>query len=702
MNKNSLLQLVFGLSAAVLTVVLIALAVRIDEGGAEDMRPFVTGWTAGDGAEYDISQLRVDESGISPLLEKKLPEDIRDDDHLCFESSNVNVYVLVEGHEIYSFESKENITGSGYGTAYHEVGLAKDHAGKTVELYFSNCNPKYPSKRGYITNMYVGPVVSYIHMELRSNAPALLASGLILFFGIVFLLISLVVSDRERMPFDVTYLGMASVLIGAWLIVLTNVYQLVTDHIYVVRVLNRFLILLAGAPLVGFFNSLTRKKRRIYTLAAFGSSVLLIALLLILRFAAGVDMMQSFQKILMIFYAVVIITTLVMFVDNERFCHRNGIASGMKFYYAAIAVFVVCALADYALYSTKRLFGITYGALTSIGTFILVPVALVQFIRWWTKDREVIERERFTNRALQYALSSDSPDESIRLMLEYMGKELKCKRAIVFEDMHNGRFAGKYGWFDQSLGSRSIDLLYLPYKGFVEEVLSSYTENGNSFLIADLEAYRDVDQNIYNLLRSYSASSVIVNPLEVDGDVTGLLVLLDLPADLIEEASSVSALTSYFLSQLILRRDDQKRMRTYTYNDSLSGAGNRRAYEEFVKNGLDMASPFGYVSCEICDLDKISEEESLEAGDKKVIDTVEMLSDIFGKENVYRMVGSRFAAFGFETDETYFRDDVAKFEKKAAEAGISVNVGYVYCQNGTTDMQRVIRTAGERIKGGKQ
>ncbi len=702
MNRNSLLQLVFGISAALLTVVLIAFAVRIDEGGVEDMRPFVNGWTAGDGKEYDISQLRVDESGISPLLQKRLPENIQDSDDLCFESSNVNVYVLVEGHEIYSFESKENLTGKGYGTAYHEVGLGRDHAGKTIELYFTNCNPKYSSKRGYITNMYLGPAASYIHMELKSNALALVASGLILFFGIVFLLISLVVSDRERLPFDVSYLGMASVLIGAWLMALTNVYQLVTDHIYVVRVLNRFLILLAGAPLVGFFNSLTRKKRRIYTLTAFGSSVLLIAILLILRFAAGVDMMQSFQKVLMIFYAVVIISTLVMIIENERFCHRSGIASGMKFYYVAIAVFIVCALADYALYSTKRLFGNTYGALTSFGTFILVPVALIQFIRWWTKDREVIERERFTNRALQYALSSDSPDESIRLMLEYMGKELKCKRAIVFEDMHNGRFAGKYGWLDQSLGNRSIDLLYLPYRGFVEEVLRSYSENGNRFLISDMEEYRDVDQNIYNLLRSYNADSAVVNPLEVDGDVTGLLVLLDLPANLIEEATSVAALTSYFLSQLILRRDDQKRMRTYTYNDSLSGAGNRRAYEEFVKNGLDMASPFGYISCEICDLDKISEEESLEAGDKKVIDTVEMLSDIFGKENVYRMVGSRFAAFGFETDETYFCDDVAKFEKKAAEAGISVNVGYVYCQNGTTDMQRVIRTAGERIKGGKQ
>ncbi len=330
-----------------------------------------------------------------------------------------------------------------------------------------------------------------------------------------------------------------------------------------------------------------------------------------------------------------------MFAENESYCRSVGTVSGLKYYYAGIAVFFMCAIADFALYYFKRLFGNSYGTIASVGTFVLIPAVMIRFITWWTKDRAVVERERFTNSALQYALSSDSPDESIRLMLEFMGEELKCKRVIVFEDMHNGRYAGKYAWFDKSL---------------------------------------------------------VLNPLSVDGNVTGLLLLLDLPVDLIDEASSVAALTSYFLSQLILRRDDQKRMRTYTYNDSLSGAQNRRAYEEFVRNGLDLSSPFGYLSCEITDLEEISERDGFEAGDRKVIDIVAILGEIFGRGNVYRMVGSRFAAFGFETDETYFRDDVARFKEKVREAGINTAVGYVYCQNGTMDMKTFIRRAGQMIK----
>lgn len=190
--------------------------------------------------------------------------------------------------------------------------------------------------------------------------------------------------------------------------------------------------------------------------------------------------------------------------------------------------------------------------LSSIGIFILVPIVMIQFIRWWTKDRQVIERERFTNKSLQYALSSGSPDESIRLLLEFMGEEFKCKRAAVFEDGHNGRFHGKYAWFDKSLEKRPIDLIHIPYNGVVDRIVSAYKENGNKYTVTDVEAFRDLNPGVYNMLKTYNIQTLVLNPLEVDGVVTGILMLLDIPAELVEEASSVATLTSYFLSQLIL------------------------------------------------------------------------------------------------------------------------------------------------------
>lgn len=139
-------------------------------------------------------------------------------------------------------------------------------------------------------------------------------------------------------------------------------------------------------------------------------------------------------------------------------------------------------------------------------------------------------------------------------------------------------------------------------------------------------------------------------------------------------------------------------MRTYTYNDSLSGAQNRRAYEEFVSEKLDLARPFGYMLCRINDLEEISIRDGFKAGDKVVAEAANIMSDVFGSEHVYRMAGSSFAAFGFETDETYFRDDVARFEKNVKDASISVTVGSVYCINGAMDIKTVVKRAGEIIR----
>ncbi|MBO4267577.1 MAG: diguanylate cyclase [Lachnospiraceae bacterium] len=697
-DQNRIILTVFSVLAIFLIIYIVTVTVGLDKASDSKLRDFNGGWTDNSGNSYDIEDVRVDDYGVSSMVSRKLPMNITDGDCLCFESYNVNLDVWIDGVAAYSFKSEENITGLGYGTAYHEVGLSESDAGGTVQIRFERSNLSITSKRGHLENMYVGGAVPYVYMVMRSNLLTVLSSGLIIFFGLVFLLISFVISDNERLPFDVASLGLASLIIGAWLLVLSTVFQLISGHIYIVRNLDRFLILVAGVPLICFFNSLTYKKSRIYPLIEFWLNVVSIAYLLITRFVFGIDMMNTFQKMLILFFGQIIVLTIVIFVRHERYCRTNGIKSGLRFYYVGISAFIIFSLTDYCLYYFKKMIGNTYGTLTSVGTFVLIPIVLVQFIRWWTKDRRVVEIERFTNRALQYALSSDSPDESIRLMLEYMGTELRCKRVIVFEDSHNGRFHGRYAWFDSSLEKKSIDLLYVPYKGAVDRMISSYKENGNRYVLEDVERFKDENPSIYNMLMTYRVENVVANPLEVDGVVTGILLLLDMPANNIDEASSVANLTSYFLSQLILRRDDQKRMRIYTYNDSLSGAQNRRAYDEFVFNRLDLASSFGYMMCTISDLEEISDKGGFEAGDAVIADMVTVMSEVFGKENVFRLAGSRFAAFGFETDETYFYDDVARFEKNAGDKGISVLAGAVYCINGAKDIKTVVKRANEKMK----
>ncbi len=63
--------------------------------------------------------------------------------------------------------------------------------------------------------------------------------------------------------------------------------------------------------------------------------------------------------------------------------------------------------------------------------------------------------------------------------------------------------------------------------------------------------------------------------------------------------------------------------------------------------------------------------------------------DIFGASNVYRMGGDEFVVIGFESDETFFKNDVERARRMLAERECSVSIGSVYCINGTSDISKV-------------
>ena len=78
-----------------------------------------------------------------------------------------------------------------------------------------------------------------------------------------------------------------------------------------------------------------------------------------------------------------------------------------------------------------------------------------------------------------------------------------------------------------------------------------------------------------------------------------------------------------------------------------------------------------------------------------LVDTAKCLSEVFGNENVYRLGGGEFAAFGFETDESFFDSDVARAGKLISDRKINVAIGGVYCTYGTMNMNGVVKRARE-------
>ena len=87
----------------------------------ENLRDFSDNWKSSEGAWYDLDLIEISDFGGRIELSKPLPSGTTDADSLCFESNNVNLKVMLNDRELYSFNSKENLTGMGYGHTFHEV-----------------------------------------------------------------------------------------------------------------------------------------------------------------------------------------------------------------------------------------------------------------------------------------------------------------------------------------------------------------------------------------------------------------------------------------------------------------------------------------------------------------------------------------------------------------------------------------------------
>ena len=66
---------------------------------------------------------------------------------------------------------------------------------------------------------------------------------------------------------------------------------------------------------------------------------------------------------------------------------------------------------------------------------------------------------------------------------------------------------------------------------------------------------------------------------------------------------------------------------------------------------------------------------------------------MFGEKYVFRMNGTEFVAFGFETDEVHFNSDTSRVKRLASEKGIKVEFAPVYCMYGTSDIAMVVKRA---------
>ncbi len=653
------------------------------------------GWKTLLGEDVDISELTVGDYGGSVILVRSLPALSSDLEDFCFVGNNVNVTVKAGDRVAYEFRSRENFTGWGCGYVFHSADLKASDAGKELRLELSSVFPH--KSGGRISNLYICRTPDYVRLLLEQQGfPATLAM-IVIVFGLLICLIYLWIPSKMALPYDLRALGTAMLLLGLWSLEDTGILGLMSGNIYLIRALDYILLVMAVAPALIFVNSVTRHKRKLYNYIAIAIPIVSIGAMTALRYGYGIDM-NRLNFINYLAYFMCLLTAVAILYEDRRYYRKLGTSVANTrdnlFFLIGISILTICSVADLSIYIFRLQVFKNHGNFLRIGLGLFAISMLLQFLHWWSGERTAIERDRFINRLLQYAVSANDPETSIHAVLEYLGTELMADRAYIFEENENHTFDNTYEWCKEGVTPEIDNLKDLPYDGVVEVWYEQYRKNQH-ILIYDIEAYRKVSEPMYNILKPQGIETLVTGPLMYNGSYVGFFGVDNPPKERLQEISEIIRLLGYFISQLVQQREFQKQLKLYSYFDSLTGAKNRRAYEEF--EATEPAGPYGTILCDINGLKGVNDSQGHEAGDVLITDVSSSLMQSFGAENVYRIGGDEFVVYSPDATEEIFFEKTAKAKGLLAKKDRSASVGAVYCADGKTSYKIMTSAADAKM-----
>lgn len=353
---------------------------------------------------------------------------------------------------------------------------------------------------------------------------------------------------------------------------------------------------------------------------------------------------------------------------------------------AAAAAIAIIAYIAFAAVGSKG----TAGVLQRAGLIILAVALIIQFRNWWIRDRGRRDRMEMLSNIVKCATSSDDPDENINMILGLLGEEFKAERAFVFEDQNDGTYSNTYEWCAPGIEPKASDFTHVPFKGHVDKMFEDMKKSGKAVVRDSGHLDKNTREEMRETFLKYGIRNTIAAPLEINGECMGFCGLDNVTDKRrMDDAAGTISLLAYFFSQLVIQRNNNKRLQKFGYYDLMTGVGNRRAFERYKADWLDTGISYGYVMCDINGLKMVNDLQGHEAGDAMIKDVASCLAYVFGDDCVFRMGGDEFVAIFRDGDETDLRKKIDGVRVMLRHKERSASIGYVFCRDGSISFEEV-------------
>ena len=178
--------------------------------------------------------------------------------------------------------------------------------------------------------------------------------------------------------------------------------------------------------------------------------------------------------------------------------------------------------------------------------------------------RSVQNLEAVINEGLRVALLEETPDQSLEVLLEHLGKALNGERTYIFEQNESGGDDNTYEWVADGVEPEKESLQNVP-----PEVCASWYRNfriGRHIVIENLENIQGTDPLQYENLKRQGIHSLVVVPLYDGKRIIGFYGVDNPPARSLEYASNMLQTAAYFIVSSLKRRNLVRELQKRSYN----------------------------------------------------------------------------------------------------------------------------------------
>jgi diguanylate cyclase (GGDEF)-like protein len=304
------------------------------------------------------------------------------------------------------------------------------------------------------------------------------------------------------------------------------------------------------------------------------------------------------------------------------------------------------------------------------------------------------DNEAMINEGLRISLLTTNPDESIRNLLEYIGKSLNCERIYIFEDDHGITFKNTYEWCAPGVTPQIDNLQDCTYET-LEIWLDAFRQNRN-IIIKDLEEIKDTDPLMYDYLKPQDINSIVVSPLVYRNSIIGFYGVDNPPAVHLNNISTMFMIMGHFIVAQLRRIAMFKKMQRLSLFDQLTGLGNRHAVDVYMEN-LDTDDSIGIVYCDVMGLKRVNDKNGHKAGDELLLRACRCLEDEFGEYNLFRLGGDEFLVLCSGIDEHDLSTRVERLKLRMRKRDALMAVGSEWRPKSVGDIDELLMLADQRM-----